>query len=531
MPVAPITIAASKEGFRIVMMREERFAVALADGYSRASNGSKIGVFGLQGGTFPVGTLSFGAVHQAYEDGTPILGITSGVTASTSGQNRFDWTQEYGPITKWTGYVPQSERIPEFMRRAYTYLRTGRRAPVLLHFAFAMGPDGMPDYDETKFPYMNVKGWRVQADPRDVELAVKALLAANKPVIYAGQEVFYNDACGELKEFAELVQAPVVSTLLAKSVIPENHPLSVGVRDIPVDYYLGGADLVFGIGEALGPGDFKHYFKGAGKTIVHVDVDERDINTRYYANQAVIGDTKLVLQQLIAEVRRQAGPEGRRENKALLDEIVGLKAKKLEKYRKALESNEKPINPYRVYWDTMHTIDLMNSTMSHDAGNTRDQLSTMYEAVISRGFIGWGNCSSLGFGMAAAAGAKLAYPGRQCLHVTGDAGLMYQIGNFEALVREKIGITTIHINNGGFAGYGPGFWGAGHNPETSVVTPSTVLSSARAAEALGEYAERVEDPDEIGPAVKRALQANASGKPALLEFICSQYPVFGQWMR
>ncbi|MCJ7610422.1 thiamine pyrophosphate-binding protein, partial [Candidatus Bathyarchaeota archaeon] len=138
MPVAPITIAASKEGFRIVMMREERFAVALADGYSRASNGSKIGVFGLQGGTFPVGTLSFGAVHQAYEDGTPILGITSGVTASTSGQNRFDWTQEYGPITKWTGYVPQSERIPEFMRRAYTYLRTGRRAPVLLHFAFAM---------------------------------------------------------------------------------------------------------------------------------------------------------------------------------------------------------------------------------------------------------------------------------------------------------------------------------------------------------------------------------------------------------
>ncbi|MCJ7609682.1 hypothetical protein MUP00_08465, partial [Candidatus Bathyarchaeota archaeon] len=87
------------------------------------------------------------------------------------------------------------------------------------------------------------------------------------------------------------------------------------------------------------------------------------------------------------------------------------------------------------------------------------------------------------------------------------------------------------INNGGFAGYGPGFWGAGHNPETSVVTPSTVLSSARAAEALGEYAERVEDPDEIGPAVKRALQANASGKPALLEFICSQYPVFGQWMR
>ena len=531
MPVTPITIAASEESLRIVMMREERFAVALADAYSRASNGKKIGVFSIQGGAFPVGTMSFGAVHQAYEDGTPILGITSSVTPSSSGQNRFDWTQEYKGITKWTAYVPQSERIPEFMRRAYTYLRTGRRGPVLLHLAQGWGKDSLPDYDETKFPYMTVKGWKSPGDPRDVELAVRALLAAKKPVIYVGQEVFYADACEELISFAELVQVPVISTLLAKSVFPENHPLSVGVRDIPVDHYLGGADLVFGIGESLGPGDFKHYFNGAGKTIIHIDVDERDINTRYYANQAVIGDPKLVLQQLIAEVKKQAGPEGRRKNEALLKEIVGLKAKKLEKYRKALESNEKPINPYRVYWDMMHTIDMKNSSLSHDAGNTRDQTSTIWESIVPRGFIGWGNCSSLGFGAAAAAGAKLAYPKRECLHVTGDAGIMYQIGNFEALVREKIGITTVHINNGGFAGYGPGFWGKGHNPETSIVTPSNVLSTARAAEALGEYAERVEEPDEVGPALKRALKANRSGKPALLEFICSQYPVYGEWLR
>lgn len=198
MPVTPITIAASEESLRIVMMREERFAVALADAYSRASNGKKIGVFSIQGGAFPVGTMSFGAVHQAYEDGTPILGITSSVTPSSSGQNRFDWTQEYKGITKWTAYVPQSERIPEFMRRAYTYLRTGRRGPVLLHLAQGWGKDSLPDYDEMKFPYMTVKGWKSPGDPRDVELAVRALLAAKKPVIYVGQEVFYVDACEEL---------------------------------------------------------------------------------------------------------------------------------------------------------------------------------------------------------------------------------------------------------------------------------------------------------------------------------------------
>ena len=531
MPVGPITPAASEEGLRIIMMRDERFATAIADGYSRASNGKKIGVFSFQGGTFPVGTIGFGAMHQAYEDGTPILGITSSVTSADLGQNRFDFTEQYKGITKWTAYVPQSDRIPEFMRRAFTYLRTGRRGPVLLHFAFGMGRGGLGDYDEAKFPYEPVKGWRYPGEPRDVELATRALLAAKKPVIFAGQEILYDDACEELVEFAELVQVPVVTTLMAKSALPENHPLSVGVRDIPVDHYLGDADLVFGIGESLSPGGFRHYFSGAGKVIIQADIDERDINMRYKVDHAIIGDAKLVLQQLIAEVRKQTGPEGRRKNEALLDEIRSLKDKKMEKYRKAIESNEKPINPYRVYWDLMRTIDRNNSTISHDAGNTRDQLSTIYEALIPRGFIGWGNASHLGFGMGAAAGAKLAYPGRQCLHVTGDAGIMYQIGNFEALVREKIGITTIHINNSAFAGYGPGFWGHGHNPETSLVTPSNVLSTARAAEGLGEYSERVEDPDEVAPAIKRALKVNSSGKPALLEFICCQYPVYGGWLR
>jgi len=530
MPVGPITPAASEEGLRIIMMRDERFAIALADGYSRASNGKKIGVFSIQGGAFPVGTIGFGAMHQAFEDGTPVLGITSSVTASNLGQNRFDFTEEFKGITKWTGYVPRGDRIPEFMRRAYTYLRTGRRAPVLLHFALGRGADTLQDYDETKSPYEPVKGWRYLADPRDVELAVRALLAAKKPVIYVEQGVLYEDACEELIEFAELVQVPVVTTLLAKGAFPENNLLSVGVRDIPVDHYLGGADLVFGIGGSLSPGDFKHYFDGSGKIIIQHDIDDRDINIRYKVDHAIIGDSKLVLQQLIAEVKKQAGPEGRRKNEALLDEIKGFKDKKLEKYKKVIESNERPINPYRVYWDLMHTIDRNNSTLSHDSGNTRDQLSTIYEALIPRGFIGWGNASHLGFGMGAAAGAKLAYPDRQCLHVTGDAGIMYQIGNFEALIREKIGITTIHINNSAFAGYGPGFWGHGHNPETSLVTPSKVLSTARAAEGLGEDSERVEDPDEVAPAIKRALKVNSSGKPALLEFICSQYPVYGGWL-
>jgi thiamine pyrophosphate-dependent acetolactate synthase large subunit-like protein len=217
-------------------------------------------------------------------------------------------------------------------------------------------------------------------------------------------------------------------------VLSADHPLDIGVRGIPVDHLLGNADLVFSIGESLAPGGFKHNFSGKGKVIVQCDIDERDLNTRYNVDHAVIGDAKLVLQQMIAEVRKQAGSHGRAKNEALLNQIKSLKDQKAQKYKDAIESNEKPINPYRVYVELMHTLDRNNSTVTHDAGNTRDQLSTIYEPLIPRGFIGWGNCSSLGFTLGAAMGAKLAYPERQVVDVTGDAGIMYQIGNYEAAV-------------------------------------------------------------------------------------------------
>jgi acetolactate synthase-1/2/3 large subunit len=116
------------------------------------------------------------------------------------------------------------------------------------------------------------------------------------------------------------------------------------------------------------------------------------------------------------------------------------------------------------------------------------------------------------------------------VNFTGDAGFGYFAGDLEVGLREQIPIITVHINNNGFGGYGPGFWGPGSHPSTSVLTPSTIFNSAKVAEAMGLHSERVEDPDEIIPAFKRALQATASGKPALLEMICRQYPVYGRWI-
>jgi len=525
-PTCAINNACGEEGLPIIMMRDERYATAVADAYSRVTGGKGIGVCSVMGGLNAAGTqMAYGALAQAYEDNSPVLCITDGVPPSMTQRSHFDILKGFECVTKWVGYINQPERVPEFMRRAFTYLRTGRPQPVLVQI-----PRGFGDYDEAKYPYTPVKGWKYAGDQRDIEVAARALLSAKKPLIYAGQGIFYADACEELRQFAELVQAPVVTTLLGKSCFPENHPLSAGVRGLPAEHYLQTSDLVFAIGSSLNPGRFSHAIPDPSqKIIVQSTIDGLDINKDYNINHAIIGDAKLVLNQLIAEVKKQTGGSGRR-RPGIEGEIAAIKKKMKDEYMAKLTSDEVPINPYRVYRDLMNTIDLNKSSISHDSGNTRDQLSTIWEAPIPHGYVGWGNVSTLGFGLAAAIAAKLAHPEWTAMNVTGDAGVGYQMGNYEALVRHKIAITTIHINNSGFAGYGKGFWGRGHDPYTCDVTPSSILNMAAATASIGEYSERVEKPDEVVPAIKRALAANASGRPAYLEFICSQYPVFARWV-
>ena len=309
-----------------------------------------------------------------------------------------------------------------------------------------------------------------------------------------------------------------MTTLKAKGAFPENHPLSVGVRGAMTEHFLRKADVLFSIGSSLFPNRFSHAIPDAeAKTIVQCTVDVLDINRSYETRQAVIGDAKLTLQALAEELSRRGG--GGRKNQALLDEIRTAKDAFLAKFRPWMESSETPINPYRVIGDLMKVLDPKASFVTADSGNTRDQTSTVYEAQIPRGHLGWGNVSTLGFSLAGAIGAKLAYPNRQVVNITGDAGVCYMMGNFEACARYGIGLTTLHINNGGYSGYGPGFWGGGHDPFTWKVSEHGNACMATMARAVGFHAEDVTQPSEIIPALKRALDENARGRPAYVEFI------------
>jgi acetolactate synthase-1/2/3 large subunit len=523
-PTSPVNNALGEEGVPILMMGEERFAVAVADAFSRVTQGKQIGACTVMAGLNAAGIqMAYGAIAQAWEDSSPLLVIAEGVGPGAARHTHYDMAEALKSVTKWVGEIGRAELVPDYLRRAFTHLRSGRPGPVLL-----LIPRDLGEYDEAEHPYTPVKGWRSGPDPDDVTAAVKTLLAAKNPLLYVGEGVLYADATSELLRFAEAAQVPVLTTLKGKSAFPENHPLSVGVRGSHADHFLKTCDLLFSIGSSLFPNRFSHAIPDAeAKTIVQCTVDTLDINRSYETRHAVIGDAKLTLAALSEELGRRGG----RKSPAVLEEIRRAKAEFTAKFKPWLESDETPINPYRVLGDLMKVLDPKNSFVTADSGNTRDQASTVYETQIPRGFLGWGNVSTLGFSLAGAVAAKLAFPNRQCVHVTGDAGVCYMMGNFEAVARYGIGITTLHINNGGYSGYGPGFWGAGHDPYTWKVSDHGNACMANMAKAVGFHAEDVSAPSEIIPALKRALDENAKGRPAFVEFLCSHHPVHGGWVR
>ena len=361
-PVCRVNNALGREGVPMLMMRDDRYAVAVADAFSRITAGSRIGVCTFQGGVNAAGMqYAYAGMAQAYEDGSPVLCITDGVPAGSSGNSQYDVASAMKTVSKWFGYLDKPERTPEFMRRAFTMLRSGRPGPVILAI-----PNATATYDETADPYRPVKGWKSAPDPADVRAAVDQLLGARDPLIYAGEGVIYAGASDDLKALAELVNVPVITTLKAKGAFPEDHPLFVGVRGDQIAHYLNKSDVILVVGSSLSPGRFSHAIPDAAKkTIIHCNVDELHINKMYPTAHAVIGDARLTLQALRQEVSGRTSGAGRAAGNVAA-EVRAARDEALARYRQVMNSGETPINPYRVYGDLMQVLDLRNSFVTHE---------------------------------------------------------------------------------------------------------------------------------------------------------------------
>ena len=246
------------------------------------------------------------------------------------------------------------------------------------------------------------------------------------------------------------------------------------------------------------------------------------MNLYHKVKHAVLGDAKLVLKQLIEEVKNQTNGSGRKRNEKLEEEIAREKELQLKEWMPKLTSSEIPINPYRVIWDMMHTFDRKNLFITHESGNPREQLTAIWESIVPGSYLGWGHTTNLGFSWGATMAAKLMWPKKLCVNWVGDAAMGHNAVEIETALRESLPILTVVSNNSGYAVYSTRE--TSRIPEAinkKVVSPSSVISYAAMAESLGCYGERVIEPDEIIPALKRGIKEVRAGRPALIEVITS----------
>ena len=520
-PANSLIDACAKVGIRPIMARTERTLINMADGFSRISNGDRLGVACVQSG--PGSENAFGGVAQAFSDSVPILMLPGGVARRTHGiPTHFQAVPNYGGITKWVAQVNFPDRVPAMMRRAFSLLRTGHPAPVMLEIPTDVASEDIDD----DFDYKPPEKTKPAGNPSDIAASVKALLAAESPILHAGQGVLYADGTDELIEFAELVGVPVMTTMAGKSVFPENHPLSLGASGHTgtgmVKHFLGKADLVFGLGCSLSTSVMSTPIPD-GKVLIHNSIDELDINKDYAADYAIIGDAKIVLGQLIDEAKKQLGG-GARSSDAVVAEIKTVKEQWLAEWMPKLTSDEMPINPYRVVWDLNQAVDRTQTIVTHDSGNPRDQTLPFYEAITPHGYIGWGKSTQLGYGLGLIMGAKMAAPEKLAVNIMGDAAFGMAGMDFETAARERIPILTIMFNNSALGGYEK------HMPVATERFQTKFLSGdyAKVAEGLGGYSEKVENPADIIPAIQRAQKETEAGKPALLEIITREETNFSQ---
>ena len=509
-PRQPLIEAAARVGIRPILCRQERVGVAIADGFSRTTNGRRIGVFTMQQG--PGVENAFPGAAQAYSDNVPVLLLPGGEPLDKQFvEPNFSAVENFRHVTKWRAQVNLPERIPDLMRRAFYLLRSGKPGPVLIEVPRDLWTTEIEGGEN----YRPVTGNVSAPDPADVREAAKILIGAKCPVIHAGQGVMYAEASEELRVLAEMLQAPVMTTLPGKSAFPENHPLSLGASAVsttkPIVHFLDKCDVVFGIGTSFTRTNYGRTIPG-GKTMIHATIDAGDVNKDYSVDCALIGDARLTLTALIAEIA------DRRDDRKTAEEVQAVKREWLDEWMGQLTSDEIPINPYRIVHDLMSAVDSDRTILTHDAGSPRDQVVPFWQATAPRGYIGWGKSTQLGYGLGLIMGAKLAQPDKLCINIMGDAAIGMVGMDIETAARNRIGILTIVFNNGVMA--------IERDSMPFAIEKYDAHSQGGnyrdVAEALGGWGTRVETPDAFLPALKEAIAVTRDNRPALIECITKE---------
>ena len=520
-PTTSLIENAVAAGIRPIICRQERVGVDMADGFARVTNGKPPGVFMMQYG--PGSENAFPGIATTYSDSVPVLFLP---LAHSRDQSQvfptFRSTRTYASVVKQAEEIVVPHATTSAMRRAFSALKNGRPGPVMVEV-----PRDIVDLDAGN----DVDSYRAMPptismpNAQDVDAAAKMLLAASHPMILAGQGVLYAEASDELVELANLLQAPVMTTVDGKSAFPEDHPLALGSGGNTFNgagrmFLHTRADLIFGIGCGFTKHPLTTPTLPVNVPIIHATNDPRDLHKSYQTEVALLGDARLTLISLIAAVKDRLG--GRLLNRSPAAELAAEREAWLTRWHEKLNSAETPMTPYRVMSEFIRVVDPSQAIVTHDSGSPRDQLLPFYRATKPRGYLGWGKSHQLGTGLGLIIGAKVAAPDKFCVNFMGDAAFGMTGLDLETAVRAGIPSLTIVLNNNTMAIEIP-HMKISHEKHQARDLGGRYADLGR---DLGAWSERISDPNDIANAILRAKRATEDGKTALLEFITSPETAF-----
>lgn len=487
-----------------VLTRHEQGAVHAADGYARAKG--QPGVCLATSG--PGATNLVTGIACAYMDSVPLVALTGQVTRQLLGRDSFQEADITGitlPITKHNYLVKDVKELPGIIKEAFYIATTGRPGPVLIDIPRDVS-GGMSEY-EAPGP-LNLPGYRPvgETSQEQVLRAAKAILASQRPVIYAGGGVIISGACEELLNLAELIVAPVATTLMGVGSFPTDHPLSLGMLGMHgtkyANYAVYECDLLIAVGAR-----FSDRVTGKVETfvpeakIIHIDIDPAEIGKNVQVDISLVGDVKKVLSQL----HKFLAPVVRKEWE---DKIKTWK----KEYPLSYKENGN-LKPQAIIREISHLV-CGKARITTEVGQNQMWAANYYNYTRPRTFISSGGLGAMGYGLPAAIGVQVACPGELVFDIAGDGSIQMNIQELATAVNYELPVNVAILNNGylGMIRQWQEFFYNRRYSQSELVNPDFV----KLAEAYGAEGLRVTDPAGIAPALEQAI---ASARPVMIDFV------------
>ncbi len=503
-----------------VLVRHEQSASHAADGFARASG--KVGVCIATSG--PGATNLVTGIATAYMDSSPVVAITGQVPTHLIGNDAFQEVDMLGiamPITKHAFQPKNPDEIPAMINSSFELAKTGRPGPIVIDVPKNVQEQDLSDYfsniDNFSELTLDTPGYSptIKGNPRQIKKASKIIVNSSKPIILAGGGVIISGASKELKEFSELIQAPVTTTLLGKGSFPEDNDAYLGMLGMHgrkvANLSLDESDCIIAIGCRFSDrttGSIEEFARNS--KVIHIDIDPAEIGKNVEVDVPIVGDAKNILIKLITDIKTLDIKKINQNSIEWYNDTLLFKKSCIPR----LTYNETPLKPQQIIKEISHALD-EDSIITTDVGQHQMWAAHFFDTIKPRKFISSGGLGTMGFGFPSAIGAKVAMPENDVLAVTGDGGFLMVCQDLATVKEYDIPLIICLFNNRKL-GMVYQWQNLFYEKRLSHTDLGQTPDFLKLSESFGVNAERI---TEVGETEKAIRAAKKDGEAILLDIV------------